>query len=914
MTVRRARNDRPGSLMLMVVLALLATVVAACGSSAPTTPTTPTAGSALTDPATTAPTGAPLTHADLAALVDPFVGTGTGPVSPGAVSTFPGADVPFGMVQWSPDTSPDRAPGSGYDYAASKISGFSLTHLSGAGCPVFGDIPILPTTGAVAEDPEGTTEPFAHATETASPGQYQVALGSPATTVQLAATTRTGISRFTYPATTAADVLFKVSGSANGIHASAVQIVGTDEVTGSVTSGYFCNSLGSYTLHFVARFNRPFTAHGVWENGRSSPGTSRCSGTFTTACGGWVTFDAATNRTVTMKVGVSYVSAANAASNLMDEDPGWSLGQVEDRATQVWNDMLGRIAVHGGTHQRQQLFYTALYHSLLDPSVFSDDNGQYLGFDGRVHDAGGRTQYANFSEWDTYRSEMPLLSVIAPTEVSDMVQSLVNDGAQGGWLPRWAVADSDSGVMNGDSADPIIAEAYAFGVRGFNVSRALDEMLKGATQVGTGPHFIPERQNLSQFNRSGYVPQDALEAPGVTVGGSETLEYAIDDFAIAQLARAQGDTAAYRRMMVQAQNWQAVFNPATGYVQARQADGSFLSGAAFPTTLSALQGQGQLGFEEGNAVQYTWSVPQNLAGLFAAMGGNAVATSSLNQFFTQLNSGGFLLHDWAGNEPGLGIPWEYDYSGAPWRTQAAVRSILSQLYTLDPAGEPGNDDLGAMSSWYVWAALGLYPMTPGTADLVVASPEFPSATIELAGGRALTVTARGAPDVYVAGASVATGSARPRPLDQPWLPAGLVHSGGTVSFTLASVPDSSWGASTRAAPPSYGDQAAPAVGYTLPSGSVRAVAGTTVPVTLGLQSDGAHSTTVLWRASSHGGSVTPASGRLVVPAMSADGTYPRVSTTLHVVASAGRDEVQVTFSVPGSTARVPSITLDIAAS
>jgi predicted alpha-1,2-mannosidase len=894
-------------LAVLAALALVAACATACGSSSTAAPTT------TTEPA-------PATHADLAALVEPFEGTGSGPVAPGAVSTFPGADVPFGMVQWSPDTTPDRSPGSGYDYADSKISGFSLTHLSGAGCPVFGDVPILPTTGAIAPDPAGTTEPFSHVGESAAPGRYQVNLGTPTsptslTMVKLAATTRTGIGRFTFPATTAANLLFKVSESANGIHESSVKIVGSDEVTGSVTSGYFCSSLGSYTLHFVARFNRPFASHGVWESGKSHPGTSTCSGTFQADCGGWVTFDAATDRTVTMKVGVSYVSTANAADNLNAEDPGWSLGQVEARATQSWNDMLSRVVVRGGAHQQQQVFYTSLYHSLLDPSVFSDDNGQYMGFDGRVHDADGRAQYSNFSEWDIYRSEVPLLSMIAPDQVSDMVQSLVNDGAQGGWLPRWAVADSDSGVMNGDSADAIIADAYAFGVRGFNVDEALKEMVKGATQVGTGPNFIQERQDLSQFNQSGYVPQNALEAVGVTVGGSETLEYAIDDFAIAQVAKGQGDQATYQKMMTQAQNWQAVFNPATGYVQARQANGSFLPGAAFPDTKADVQSQGQSGFEEGNAIQYTWSVPQNLAGLFAAMGGNAVATSKLNQFFTQLNASAFQPYDWAGNEPGLWTPWEYDYSGAPWRTQAVVRSIADQLYTLQPAGEPGNDDLGALSSWYVWAALGIYPLTPGTADLVVASPEFPSATIQLAGGKSLTLTAKGTPDVYVSAASVSTGSAHALPLGQPWLPAGLVHSGGTVSFTLGSVPDTSWGASPQSAPPSYGDRAAPAVGYTLPSGTVQAAPGTTMPVTLGLQSDVDGTTTVLWRASAHSGSVSPSSGRLVVPPVSAAGTYPRVSTSLHVTApSAGDDEVQITFSVPGSKVRIPSLTLNVKAS
>jgi predicted alpha-1,2-mannosidase len=850
----------------------------------------------------------------LTSLVDPFVGTGVNPVTAGEVGTFPGADVPFGMIQWSPDTTPGREQGGGYDFADDKISGFSLTHLSGAGCPVFGDLPILPTTGAMPGDPAHVVEPFSHDDESASPGRYQVRLGSPSMDVQLATTTRTGIGEITYPSTRSANVLFKVSGSANGVHSSAVQIHGTNEVTGSVTTGYFCDSFGSYTLHFVAEFNRPFESHGIWEHGRSHPGSSACSGSYVTACGGWVTFGTAHSRSVTMKVGVSYVSAADAAANLKAEDPGWSLDGVQQQATRSWNTMLDRIDVQGGSRAQQQIFYTALYHCLLDPSVFSDDNGEYEGADGRVHNAGHHVQYTNFSEWDIYRSEIPLLAMIAPQRVSDMMQSLVNDAAQSGWLPKWELANYDSGSMDGDSADPILASAYAFGVRGFDASAALKAMLKGADRPGTGPDYVQERQGLPEYEASGFVRQGAEDqAMGATVGGSETLEYAIDDFAVAQMAAYEGDQSDYRTMMARAQNWQNLFNPATGYVQARLAAGSFPSGPAFPPPTAALraENQAQNGFEEGNAIQYTWSVPQNLGDLFALMGGDSAATANLDQLFTQLNAGPFLAYDWAGNEPSLGTPWEFDYSGAPWRTQQVVRSIADSLYTLTPAGEPGNDDLGAMASWYVWAALGLYPLTPGTANLVTASPLFPSSTIHLAGGKELTVQAVGAPATYVTSAEVTTGAAAPAPLDQPWLPASILHTGGTISFTLGSAPDTAWGAAPGSAPPSYSESAAPAVAYTSPTGVVPAAVGAPTAVTLGLQSDVAGPTTVLWSASGDGVSLTPSSGQLVLPAATA-GTYPRADTTLQLTASAaGTRDVQFRFSVPGSSVRIPSITVQV---
>jgi predicted alpha-1,2-mannosidase len=864
--------------------------------------------------ATPAAPGAPT---DLSSLVDPFVGTGTGGPIVGAIDTFPGADVPFGMVQWSPDTSPDPSAGGGYTYTDSQISGFSLTHLSGPGCSIAGDVPILPVTGAVPADPEAATEPFSHSTESAAPGRYQVSVGSPATTVALSATTRTGLGEFTFPSTNAANLLFKVSGSQSGIHMSSIRTIGSDEIEGSVESGYFCTTLEHYTLHFVAVFSRPFTSHGTWTTSKVAPGSSSCAGSFQTDCGAWVTFDTTHNQKVGVKVGLSYVSVANAALNLRHEDAGWNLANVEAKATDAWNAMLGRIDVQGGTETQRQIFYTALYHCLLDPSIFSDDNGQYIGFDDKVHNDDGHTQYANYSEWDIYRSEVPLLSMIDPSAVTNMVRSLLNDAAQSGRLPVLAIANGDSGVMDGDSADPIIADAYAFGIRGFDAKRALKDMLVGAEKPGVGLNNVPERPNLAQDKKLGYVPQNDVDpdSVGETIGASETLEYSVDDFAIAQVAQALGDTSDAKHMMAGAQNWQSLFNPATGYVQARQADGSFPAGPAMqdPSALAMLDGIFQAGYAEGNAVQYTWSVPQELGGLFALLGGDTQATADLGQFFQQLNAGPWEPYDWSGNEPSLWTPWEFDYSGAPSLTQATVRTIATTEYSLSPAGEPGNDDLGAMSSWYVWAALGLYPVTPGTANLAVASPMFPEATVHLAHGKNLKIEAQNAPDVFVASATLAKGTDAAQPLDRDWVPASLVHSGGTVDFTLAAAPNASWGTNPADAPPSYGEAAGPAVAFTQPSGSLDASSGTAVAVTLGAQSDTKDATTLDWHATGSSGlQVSPSSGVLYLGAASAAGTDTRAETTLHVTTTGpGTQRLHVAFTDPGHSGRVPPVTLDV---
>jgi predicted alpha-1,2-mannosidase len=748
------------------------------------------------------------------AFVNPLMGTGVGGASVGSIDNFPGADVPFGMVQWSPDTFPDRSPGGGYAYRDSSISGFSLTHLSGPGCPVYGDIPILPVEGAVPSDPAAVHLPFSHRTEVAHPGSYAVTVGHPPVRVELAVGARTGLGRFTFSGGKPANLLFKVADSAAGSEGSTVTVVGDREVTGSVTSGQFCGTGGSYRLYFVARFDRSFDAFGTWHGAVVKSGvrtsTKRRSGAY-------VTFGAAT-RAVEMQVGVSFVSVAGASANLATEAPGWSIDAVRHRASATWNQVLGRIAVSGGSVPEEQTFYSALYRSLLHPNVFSDDSGRYVGFDGRIHLASGYTQYANFSNWDIYRSEVPLLALLAPIQTGDMVTSLLSDAAQGGGgLPKLPVADSESAQMNGDSADPVVAGAHAFGARGFDLSTAVGDMVKGATDPSVTNDGYAERQDLAEYLANGYVEADRRDDTSIdyTVGASETLEYAIDDFTISQLALSAGHAEIAKAFLARAQNWRNLVNPATGYLAARRSDGTFPPGPAFQP--SPLPGIGQDGFEEGNAIQYTWSVPQNLRGLFDALGGNVAVIDKLDTFFTELNTSRKQPYDWAGNEPALGIPWEYDYAGAPWKTQDVVRRIATSLYSATPNGEPGNDDLGAMSSWYVWAAIGLYPEVPGRGELVLASPLFAHISISLGSGASIVIDAPGASGTNrfveslrvqgvagAPGACTASAGSATTSYTCAWLPASVIESGARLEFGLGSTPDPGWGADPTEAPPSFG--------------------------------------------------------------------------------------------------------------
>ncbi len=602
------------------VLAVTGAVLVTVGGAGAATTDSIHAGAAPTA-ASGDPAGSPIdlplgaTSGGPAALVDPEAGTGIGAAAPGNVSEYPGASVPLGMVQFSPDTSPDRqvTTGSGYDYADANVSGFSLTHLSGPGCAIYGDIPILPVRGPVPADPDTAVQPFSHADEHSSAGNYAVKLdpasGGQDIGVQLTATTRSALAAFTFPAPPPAagtntaggdELLFKVSDSANGSSASRVQVVGRDELVGSVTSGDFCGIPGNYTLHFAAQFSRPFATSGTWQNGSSGPGGS-CAGTSTTSCGAWVSFlhgAQPASQTIMAKVGISFVSAAGATGNLAAEDPGWNFDKVSHAATAEWNGLLGRVAVQGGTRTSQRTFYSALYHSLLFPSVFSDDDGQYMGFDHRVHDvAAGHVQYTNISEGDIYRSEVPLLATLLPGPTSQMVQSTAQRRRpdQGPVPPPLDIADNDAGQWDGDSADPIIADAYAYGARQFNVTEALKDMVHGATVPEEG--FVTERQNLPgvRGQRLGARRSPTmLTSYPYTDGGSETLEYSVDDFSISQVAAAVGDSSEAARFAKRGQSWQNLFDPATGYLAARQADGSFPSGPAFQPADPATRPRGWL--------------------------------------------------------------------------------------------------------------------------------------------------------------------------------------------------------------------------------------------------------------------------------------------------------------------------------
>ncbi|HEX4404531.1 MAG TPA: GH92 family glycosyl hydrolase, partial [Polyangia bacterium] len=680
---------------------------------------------------------------------------------------FPGADFPFGMIQWSPDTTPDRDSGGGYDYKDSSTIGFSLTHISGPGCSgAMGDVPILPLTGGLpGGDLNAVKQPFSHTGEIATAGYYAVQTGSPAIKTELTATLHSAMARFTFPATNDANLLFKLQDSANGNYgAASAAIVGDREVTGSTSSGGFCGTGQPYTLYFDVVFDQPFTASKiVSQSGKSTPGFI------------FLTFDATKTQTLQAKVGLSFVSVDNARGNWTAENPAsaWSFDATKTAAVAAWNDLLGKIQIAGGTAAEQELFYTALYHSLLHPNVATDTNGQYTGFDDKTHSVSSpqKEQYVNYSGWDIYRSQVQLSALVAPKAMSDSAQSMLNDAAQNnGMLPKWSLEHGENGIMVGDPSDGIIAGYYAFGATAFDTATALKVMLNEATM----PNII--RPGLADYESLGYVPDDI----GMDQAGGVSLEYNEADFAISQFAAALGDTTNAKAMLARAQNWQNMYDASVGMFIPKLKNGMFAAGVG-PSSSH--------GLTEGDASQYRWAVPFNRVAQLAAMGGASVANPALDAFFSKLDDfqgpSAFIT-----NEFELGSEYWNNHTGEPWKTQEVSNRIRTTLFHDAPNFLDNNDDLGAMSSALAWGMLGLYPDYPGSAILAVNGPEFTDARLQLPSGKAITLHADGASDAspYIQSLKV-NGVAS----DKTWLDASVVTAGADLEFTMGATPNQSWG-------------------------------------------------------------------------------------------------------------------------
>ena len=718
---------------------------------------------------------------DLARDVDPMIGTSP----PGF--TVPGAVAPHGMTQVSPDTEGEFAY-SGYLYTDQLIKGFSLVHLSGPGVRKAGDFPFMPTVGpVVSTDPLANAARFNHATEQASPGEYRVRLDNSGIDVGLTASTRAAIQRYTFPPSPASNVLVSASNSIEGKgNVGKLKIVGNNELVGETK--------GRYRVFFVARFDRPFHSFGSFDGQSIRRGSRSASGN---AAGGYVTFDTTLKQRVQARIGLSFVDVAGARRNLAAESPGFDYAGMRARTRAAWNRELAAIRVSGGTPADRKTFYTALYHSLLHPNVFNDVDRRYRGFDDEVHVARGRTHYANFSSWDLYKSEHQLLALIDPRRFRDMLLSLLADAREGERLPRWGEQNIDASHMSGDPAIPGIVDGYCRGVLADDPAEAAG-LYKEAVKLATTerPRFLREKGYLA--GRAG-----------------TTLEHGVADFSLALMAHALGRGAEAKRWLRQAANYRNVLDPETRFIRPRNADGSWRE--PFDPT-------DNVGFQEGNSWQYSWLAPHDAAGLFKRMGGLGVARDRLDHLFSyeaaattpgvvaeaqsRANVFGLVykIDQYApGNEHDIQVPWMYPFAGQPWKTQAVLRQIQF-LFRPTPEGLPGNDDLGGLSSWYLFSALGFGPVTPGAPFYVFGSPVFTRAEIRLPDGGSFTVRSPGA---SLTGKYVRAARLNGKAIGRSWFPHSAIRRGGSLELSMGSEPNTG---RTGPVPPSMSDSSLSAFG------------------------------------------------------------------------------------------------------
>jgi predicted alpha-1,2-mannosidase len=838
-------------------------------------------------PASNLPAGAKNQTLVAQAVTDPAPLVDTRTWTTGGGNTFPGAEVPFGMVQWSPDTMPSRSAGGGYTYGNTSITGYSLTHISGPGCGAAGDIPMLPMTGALPDgDPNGVTTKFTNSGEVAQAGYYSAQSNQPDTiTSEFTATPHSAMGRFTYPATTQAGFLIKLHDSQNGEFApSTARIPNNHEVSGSQTSGHFCGEVVNdgqrqeYTVHFGISFDRPFSSSKIIRGSDGKPTVV------------YLTFDTTSNPVVQAKVGISYVSDDNARLNWQTDNQAWDFGSTRSAAQDAWNKLLGRIEVSGGSFAQTQQFYSNLYKAFIQPNIVSDVNGQYMGADIKVHTVGAaqHDQYGIFSGWDTYHSLSQLQAMLDPAAASDHAQSLLNYYSQDKILQQWGYLHLNNYVMVGDPAQSIIADYYAFGARDFDTAAALRDMLAQATTVNA------VRPGEALEEKYGYLPEDGKYGCCNPHGFVPTLlEYNSQDLALSFFARALGDDKNADMLEARANNWQNVFNLSNNLLNGRNEDGSFVPGVT-PTSTTR--------FVEGTAYEYLWNVPNNYAALFSLLGGGSAVVPALREFLSQPN--GFGMHAYLTNEFGFGEQYALNYAGDPAGTQQAVNHIRNTLYQPGPSGLPDNDDLGANSSAFVWEMLGMYPENSGSDNLVFNGPGFPHIGITLPTGKTITINAPSAsPATFYVQNLKLNGS----PYHKLYVPFSTLAAGATLDWTLGTSP-STWGTAPQDAPPSYRRGEQPVLASVDP-GYLVLQPGTSGSATLQLANITDTNQTVSWTASAGSGlTVSPAQGSLTLGA----GRRASRQVTVTAAPNTADGRYTVTFGITTASGGHRTVALGVA--
>lgn len=740
-----------------------------------------------------------------AAAVNVFIGTG------GDGHTFPGASRPFGMVQLSPDTQVRHFRQSypwaaGYRYEDNSILGFSHTHFSGSGHSDLGDVLLMPTGGALKTEPgyperpfSGYPSRFSHAQERAEPGYYAVRLQDNAVDVELTASERVGLHRYRFKPDAEAKVVLDLRASIYDYAGknlwSRLRVRDATTLTGMrETRGW----APGRQLYFAVKFSRPMRAHqlhnreeAIEYRGFPPPGKTPADRVLVEgkALVAALEFGTPPEGSLLVKVALSPVSEDNALANL-EEMPGWDFDAQRAAASAAWNRALSSVQAEAPAPMRT-MFYTALYHSMLAPSLFMDRDGRYRGPDNQVHQARGFDFHSTLSLWDTYRALHPLLTLVAPEKRNaDFVNSLLaaREHSPHGILPVWSFHGLETWCMIGYHAVPVIADAYMKGIRGFDPDRALAAMTASAEY---GPY-----DGLDHYMKLGYVPID-LEPEAA----SKTVEYAFDDWTIARMAEKMGRKEIAARYDKRAQNYRNVFDRETGFVRARKSTGEFR------TPFNPVQSNYGSDYTEGSAWQYSWYMPHDNAGLIALLGGDAAMIARIDQVFDAKvednayahmeDIAGLIGHYAHGNEPSHHVAYLYNFAGAPWRTQERLSHIMATQYHDRPDGLSGNDDLGQMSAWFAFTALGFYPVAPGSNEYVIGRPFLERAQLNLPNGKRFTVRTR---NLHEANRYVGSVTLNGRPLNRSFLKHEDISAGGELVFTMQATPNKEWGKERAARP------------------------------------------------------------------------------------------------------------------
>lgn len=721
-------------------------------------------------------------------FIDPFIGTGF------HGHTYPGATVPFGAVQLSPDTRAGNWDTcAGYHYDDSTITGFSHTHLSGTGCIDLGDLLIRPTTQSIDLSKKTICTPtvFRHEDEKAEAGYYAVLLHEEGIRAELTATAHTGVHRYTFPKESTPTVIVDLKHSLDNehIYESSLQVVNPHEITGMRnTRGWSDNQ----RIYFVIQCSQPFEKATLVSNQKALKG-KEAEGTDLQAL---LKFKDRTSEPIVMKVGLSIVSVENARENLQAEVEGFDFDAVKQAAYHTWNDAVSAIKVEGGTEEQKTNFYTALYHSMVVPNVVSDVNGQYRRHDQTIGQLPqGTVQYSTFSLWDTFRAWNPMMTLIDTTLVTNMIHSFLHIYDASGELPLWPLSAGETGTMIGYHSASVIADAYMKGIRGFDAEKALEALVVSSEKNQKGADY---------YISKGFIPSN-IKKESISC----LLEFAYDDWCIAQLAQALGKQEIYDTYIRRSQQFLNVFDGATRFFRPKRMDGNWET-PFNPNEVGRA-------YTEATAWQYRFFVPHDVNGMVQLFGGKEAFTSALDDIFhTDAQVDGDLVDitgligQYAhGNEPSHHIAYLYNYIGQPWKTQAMTRRLLDEMYAPTPEGIVGNEDCGQMSAWYILSSLGLYAVCPGSNEFTFTTPLFEKATLQLANGKTLTITANHPEkNLYIDKVEL-----NGKEIETNFVTYEQLMGGGELHFSLTDQPNRKRGVTADSAPYSFTKEAVVSIPY-----------------------------------------------------------------------------------------------------